>query len=299
MFCSFIILMICNFNFDTSFFPQSWKIDASKGEVICINSSIKRSIYSLGHSPSEINLNFIEAGYPEKSYNITEKSLIFAIEAPSSLSFVASSTGVYTFSAVSLDQYGCFDGIYVTNELKSHYVSAKSSEYVKTSKTFNLPLKIADQRCFYLASYGIQIASISANLSSSDSIDYLCDSIITKIDPTKSPVKTTCDNPETPLFIRLNTSAIEINRNLEIDFEVVGESTFSPMNVERYMTPQPQVQVDYQSTLSIVLVAVSALIVIAIIVIACVFFYLRFCKSKSQVTSFSSETEYAEILSQY
>ncbi|OHS95498.1 hypothetical protein TRFO_38392 [Tritrichomonas foetus] len=265
------VLSFCKQQYQTSLKPQAWNIIIQPEETVCINSSIPRTVFVFGASPDDLLYTFIEEGVDPVNSNISTNSIIFSIEAPSSVSFSSPIGGNVTFSTISLDMYGCLDGIYVSNEIESIYVPSE------------LPIKLVNQRCFFLASYGSHAVNVSMNLSEFDSVDYFCDDKIFKVPSIEKVFDVDCDVENSPFFARVNTSAWEVERNFTMEYSVAGHEPFASAEQERFMTPRPVIPSGGSSLLSVILMVAAIVIVIAVIAIIIVVVYIKFCKKNKKI----------------
>ena len=260
------ILLYCSSTFQTSLEAKSWKINISPDDEICVNSSLARTVFVFGSAPGNVKYNVYEYGTEKIESDIRESSIIFAINSPSYLSFNCDVMGDITFSAVSLDQHKCLDGIYVTNEVSAQYTSMER------------PIILTNQRCFFLASYGEQIVKTKMNLSRYDAVEYSCNNSIKEISPLSKSFDVNCSNKDTPYFATVNTSPWEDKRQFQMNFDVKSNKPYRPMSIERLMTPKPTVVEVGFSALSIILVVLSIVFLLAILGCLGYIIYARFFK---------------------
>ena len=117
--------MSCSVVYNVYSYPSSWLIDLQPNEEVCFNSSSIRTVYAIGHSPSDLNVEVLQedkevvniSSYSPLSENNT---LLFIPHKVSSVSIKSITGGNTTVSAITLGKGMCTSGVMVTNQILNY-----------------------------------------------------------------------------------------------------------------------------------------------------------------------------------
>lgn len=211
--------------------PQAWLLELIAPGYICINSSIPRTIYSIGYFPDGARIRTSQQAIDEIEYtdqtSITQDNTVFfAVSSGSSIELY-SDAGNVSIAAIGLGLSNCSDGIAVTNQV--------SGQNIK-----DIMLSISTHKCIFFGVFGSGNVDITPVLKESDKLNYVTGSSgLNSLSRTNSDTATTNGKTE-PVFVYIDTTNEEIHRSIKFDVNIDPDSKPKyQVMVEEKMTPTP------------------------------------------------------------
>lgn len=145
-------------------YPQSWDFTLDQPGYICVNSSISRSVYSIGYFPDNSVLRTAQESQGE--FTITgpmsinqDNTLFFALSSESWIEIYAES-GKVSVAAIGIGLANCTDGISVTNQ-------------VRGDNLIDITLTMSIHKCIFFGSYASGNITFTPNLKETDKFQYI------------------------------------------------------------------------------------------------------------------------------
>ena len=255
----------CTYIYEATTSPQSYHLSAQRGNSICIVSHIFRTIYSVGSIPPNSNVRYSMIDDGEQNISSEgpiscQNTFFFGVNEQSMAKYTLSEAGDITFSFVGLGETYCQTKVFVSNEVERSAYTAS--------------FQLQEQQCFFFATYGNQEISFSStSLLQQDLMNYHCGNNQIFQGSSSSSI-ISCNQPENPPFISINTTNQEISRFGDFIYQTNTEYfPYCPSRIARNITPTPTPDPE-SSRLSpgaIAAIAVSGVILIVISIIAIIY----------------------------